>query len=231
MQKNLDKIAEWTKNNLMKLNEAKCHYMIFSRSKVNFATRLKLNDKRIDQVNVSKLLGVWISQDLTWSRNCQEISRKAYSRVSMLTKLKYAGVSIEDLINIYILYIRSITEYCAVVFHPSLTQENIRKLETIQKTCLKVILGEMYVSYSSALEMCGLQTLFQRRQNRCLDFARKCTQQPKLKNLFPLNPETSSYEFRRKEIFKINFAHTSRYRQSTIPFCQRLLNDYYSKED
>ena len=52
-----------------------------------------------------------------------------------------------------------------------------------------------------------------------------------LKNLFPLNPETSSYEFRRKELFKINFAHTSKYKQSTIPFCQRLLNDYYSKED
>ena len=80
-------------------------------------------------------------------------------------------------------------------------------------------------------EMCGLQTLFQRRQNRCLDFARKCIQHPKLKNLFPLNPETSKYELRKKELFKINFAHTSRYKQSTIPFCQRLLNAYYSKED
>ena len=46
----------------------------------------------------------------------------------MLTKLKYAGVTIEDLLNIYILFMRNVTEYRAVVFHPSLNQEDIRKL-------------------------------------------------------------------------------------------------------
>ena len=149
----------------------------------------------------------------------------------MITKLKYAGVATEDLLNIYILFIRSVTEYCAVVFHPSLSQENIRKLEMIQKTCLKVILGDMYISYTSALEMCGLETLFQRRQKRCLDFAKKCVKHPKLKDLFPFNPETSKYDLRNRELFKINFAHTSRYKQSAIPFCQRLLNSHYIKED
>ena len=34
----------------------------------------------------------------------------------------------EDLIDIYILFIRSITEYCAVAFHSSLTQEQSNKL-------------------------------------------------------------------------------------------------------
>ena len=70
----------------------------------------------------------------------------------MLTKLKYVGVSREDLLDIYILFIRSVTEYCAVVFHSSLTQEESRKLEQIQKTCLRVILGEYYVDYDSAFK-------------------------------------------------------------------------------
>ena len=122
-------------------------------------------------------------------------------------------------------------EYCAVVFHPSLNQDDIRKLEMIQKTCLKVILGDMYISYAAALEMCGLETLFKRRQKRCLDFALKCVKHPKLKSLFPFNPETSEYDLRKKEIFKINFAHTSSYKESAIPFCQRLLNMHYSKEE
>ena len=106
-----------------------------------------------------------------------------------------------------------------------------RKLEMIQKTCLKVILGDMHISYTSALEMSGLETLFQRRQKRCLDFAKKCVKHPKLKDLFPFNPETSEYDLRKRELFKINFAHTSSYKQSAIPFCQRLLNTHYSKED
>ena len=192
-QKDLNQITSWTESNLMKLNEAKCHYMMFTRSKTNFVTRLKVNDQTIDQKTVSKLLGVWISEDLSWSRNCQEICKKAYSRLSMITKLKYAGVPIEDLLNIYILFIRSVAEYCAVVFHTSLTQNEARKLEMIQKTCLRVILGEMYINYTAALEMCGLQTLADRRQERCLNFALKCIKHTKMERLFPTNPESSEH--------------------------------------
>ena len=73
------------------------------------------------------------------------------------------GVGFEDLLDIYILFIRSVTEYCAVAFHSSLTIEQSDKLEKIQKTCLRVILGDMFIDYSAALEMCGLQTLSDRR--------------------------------------------------------------------
>ena len=82
----------------------------------------------------------------------------------MITKLKYAGVSKEDLLEVYVLFIRSIAEY---------TIEKSEKFEQIQKICLKVILGEMYVGYTAALEMCGLKPLSVRRTDRCLDFAKK----------------------------------------------------------
>ena len=134
--------------------------MIFSRSNEKFATRLSINNTVLERKHASKILGVWISDDLSWTRNCQEICKKAYSRLSMLTKLKYVGVKIEDLVDIYILFIRSISEYCSVAYHSSLTGEQSRTLERIQKTCLKVILGEMFIDYPSALEMIGLDTLY-----------------------------------------------------------------------
>ena len=56
----------------------------------------------------------------------------------------------EDLIDIYILYIRSVTEYCSVTFHSSLSVQQSNTLERIQRT---VILGDMYLDYNSALEM------------------------------------------------------------------------------
>ena len=68
-----------------------------------------MNNNHIQQINVTKLLGVWIEEDLTWSKNTTEICKKSYSRVSMLTKFKYVEVEIEELINIYILFIRSCT--------------------------------------------------------------------------------------------------------------------------
>ena len=203
--------------------------MVFTRTEEQFATRLMVDNATLEQVSVSKLLGVWISEDLSWSKNCQEICKKAYSRLSMITKLKYVGTKTEELLDIYILFIRSVTEYCSVSFHSSLTQEQSRKLETIQRTCLKVILGEMYVSYSAALEMCGLVTLHERRQKRCLDFALKCIKHPRNNSMFPLNPANHEHPIRDRQIFKVNFAKTSTYKKSAVPFCQRLLNDHFSK--
>ena len=136
-------ISNWTDDNLMKLNVAKSNYMIFTRTEEVFATRLNIGNSKLDQVPVSQILGLWISEDLTWTKNCKEICRKGFSRLSMITKLKYVGVGTDDLIQIYILYIRSIAEYCSVAWHSRLTLLQTNKGEKIRKTCLKVILGEM----------------------------------------------------------------------------------------
>ena len=212
-QSQLNSISEWTDTNLMRLNEAKSNYMIFSRSHVNFSTRLFLNGSKLEQISVTKLLGVWISEDLSWSKNTKQICIKAYSRLSMLTKLKYVGVNTNDLINIYILFIRSCTEYCSVAFHSRLTTEQVADIERIQKTCLKVILGD-------------------RREKRCLDFSLKCIEHPRNSRLFPLNPYylNPAHKGRNREKFCVNFAKTETYKKSTIPYCQRLLNKHFDRK-
>ena len=87
-------------------------------------------------------------------------------RLSMIVQQSlYVGTTIEDLVEIYVLFIRSLTEYCAVAFHSSLTVSQATDIERIQKTCLKIILGDNYVSYPAALEMTGLDTLHDRREN------------------------------------------------------------------
>ena len=202
--------------------------MIFTRSKEPFATRLSMNGDNLERVTVTKLLGVWISEDMSWSRNCQEICRKAFSRLSMITKLKYVGIPQEDLVDIYVLFIRSVAEYCSVSFHSSLTQEQRRKLEGIQRTCVRVILGERYNGYKPALKTLGLESLEERRKQRCLDFALKCLKHPRNQRLFPVNQNNNNHDIRTHEKFQVNFARTSVYQNSTIPYCQRLLNSHFS---
>ena len=147
--------------------------------------------------------------------------------MSMLTKLKYAGVEIEDLIDIYSLFIRSCAEYCSVVFHSSLTNEQSRKLENIQKTSLKIILSDNYVNYPAACEMTGLLSLAERRQNRMLSYAKKCISHPENSRFFPLNTALhQDPQIRDREKYKVNFFHGEKYRKSTIPTCQRLLNNF-----
>ena len=149
--------------------------------------------------------------------------------MSMLTKLKYAGVSRDDLLDVYKLFIRSIAEYCAVVFHSSLTVSQATDLERIQKVCLKIILGDLYTTYSDALELVGFQTLHDRREKQCLDFAQKSRKHLIHRRLFPINNKQAkeSADIRQREPFIVNFARTERYRKSAIPFCQRILNTHY----
>ena len=218
MQSNLDKIAEWTHSNKMKINTNKSNYMFLTRSHEKFSSRLTIDEKKLDQVNEVKLLGVWLSDDLSWARNTSGLCKKAYSRISMISKLKYVGVPIDDLFNVYVLFIRSVLEYCCVVWHSRLTQEQSASLERVQKTCMKVILGEMYISYESALEMSGLETLEARRTQRCLKFAKKCLRNPRHSGMFPLN------QHGRKEKYVVNFARTETYKRSSVPYMQRLLN-------
>ena len=138
MQDKLNSISEWTKHNLMEINTKKSNYILFTRTKSkNFQTRLTLGGDKIDRQYFVKVLGFWLSEDVNdWTRNTSEICKKAYTRIGMLTKLKYVGFSIEDLLEIYCLFIRSTAEYCSAVFASSLTLEQEQKLTNIEKTSL-----------------------------------------------------------------------------------------------
>ena len=117
MQKNLDNISEWTDKNLMLLNESKCSYIVFTRSRMEFSTRLSLNKIALQRKSVVKILGLWLQEDMKWDYNTKQICIKAYSRMHILNKLKYAGINEKDLLTIYKLFVRSVCEYSSVVFN------------------------------------------------------------------------------------------------------------------
>ena len=231
-QNTLNELQTWTTDNKMRLNERKTSYIMFNRNRESIATRLSVNGEVMEGKKSIKLLGVWLDEDGSWTKNTQELCKKAYSRLGMLTKLRYAGVSTEDLITVYKLHIRSSLEYCGVAFHSSLSSQQAAALERCQAVCLKVILGESFVSYEAALEMTGTKKLSDRRQKRCQDFAKKCLKHPTNARFFPLNPNLGiAHEVRNREKYAVNFARTNAYKNSTIPYCQRMLNSLEDQEE
>ena len=97
-------------------------------------------------------------------------------------------------------------------------------LERVQKSALRVILGEKYISYENALNVVRMDSLEMRRQNICLKFAKQCIKNEKLRNIFPRNYSSHSMEKRSGEKFVVKKALTERYKRSAIPNMQRLLN-------
>ena len=184
-----------------------------------------MNGNTLDRVEEVKLVGVWITTFLNWDKNTHKMCKKAYARMTMLTKLKYVGTPVYDLLDIYNLYIRSVLEYCCVVWHSTLTLQQSTDIENVQKLCLKIILGSEYTSYENALEFCQLERLNIRREARCLKFGLKSLLHPQHCQLFPVNPQVNS-DIPNRDHFHVNWARTESYKMSTMPYIQRLLNKH-----
>ena len=210
----------------MLLHAKKTKNVIFNFSKNSqFTTDIQLNGETIETVSDTKLLGTVITDKLDWDKNTEAIVKEANKRMSFLHKSSKFTTNRNDLKKIYILQVRSKLEQSAVVWHSSLTQKCKSKLERVQKSALRVILGPRYINYSDALLKLNLETLDERRKNLCLKFAKKCLSVDKFKKMFPLNEKSHKMRKRNNERFKVNKSLTERHKASAIPFMQRLLNE------
>ena len=147
-QKWMDQINQWTLNQKMMINSKKTKTMIFNfTEKYQFSTRLLLNNEIVEYLSKTKLLGTIITDDLRWDENTWNIVKKANARMKLVRKVASFGASQEDLKNVYVLFVRSLLEQSATVWHSSLTEENSDDLERVQKSAVKIILGDGYIDY------------------------------------------------------------------------------------
>ena len=93
-----------------------------------------------------------------------------------------------------------------------------------QKVCLKIILGNDYREYETALEHCKLESLEARRDKLSLFFAQKCVSSSKHRHLFPVAVRDHDHQLRHQELYHVNHARTEKYRKSAVPYRQRKLN-------
>ena len=156
--------------------------MIFNCTKnFQFSTRLYLENNLLEIISETKLLGTIITSDLKWHKNTEMITRKGFQRMIILRKLYSFKVEQSDLLNIYILYIRSILEQSCQVWHYDITQEEVLDLERVQKCAFRIILQDDYLSYEHALQALEMDTLKARRDILCLKSLRDVSNTQKLK--------------------------------------------------
>ena len=227
-QQNLQEIEKWTQEKKMKLNTNKSKYMVINfTNKYQFSTRLEISGNQVEEVSQARLLGVQIENNLSWQANTTLLVQKAYKRMTMLHKLYSFRVPVSDLIEVYILYIRSVLESSAVVWHSSLTTGQELELERVQKVALRVILKNNYESYDQALKVSGLISLKERRVQLCMKFATKCVKSERNRDMFPRKQFVRTT--RNPEKFIVTSSKTDRLKDSAIPYMQKLLNANYKK--
>ena len=149
--------------------------------------------------------------------------------MQLLRKCVTFTKNIEELKNIYILFIRSILEQSCVLWHSSLTLEDSNNLERVQKSSLRIILQEDYEDYEKSLQQVNLQSLYERRISLCENFATNTARHERLHTLFPHNYNNPLSKTRNPEKYHVNMALTERYKSSSIPYMQRLLNKLHKE--
>ena len=221
----MDKIERWTNENQMKVNGKKTKLMIinFTRN-YQISTRIYLEGQLLEIVKETLLLGCVITSDLKFHKNTEHMVKKAYARMTLLHKLYSFKVATDDLVNIYILYIRSLVEQNVAVWNSTITQEEVEDIERVQKVAVRTILKDDYTTYANALEYLNLETLQVRRHSLCLRFAKQCLKNEKMAEMFPQNPGYNA-KVRYSEKYEVKFANNNRLRDSSIPYLQRLLNE------
>ena len=151
----------WFKENEMVVNSDKFQAIMVNRKEAQAAYKLIIDYKEIKTTNSIKLLGINIDDQLKFNEHISILCSKAAMQLNALSRLqKYMGKSEKEaIINSFIL---SNFNYCPLVWHFS-SCESIRKIEKIQKRCLRIILNDYKSDYETLLRNDNKPTMEIRR--------------------------------------------------------------------
>ena len=82
----------------------------------------------------------------------------------------------------------------------------------------------IYWNYEDALKVLKLEPLHERREKLLLKFGKQCTMLEQSKDLFPLKQKNHSMNTMTGEKYEVVKCNTERFRDSTVPYIQRILN-------
>jgi len=207
----------------MLVNGKKTKEMLVGSVTKNPPAPLLLNDITVERVSTFKLLGVYVSSDLKWTKHIDATACKIASRLYFMRQLKRAGATTSDLICFFCTVIRPILEYANPVWHSSLTMAQSDILESQQKRAMNIIYGAG-INYTAALTNAGLDTLRSRREelNRRFFTRHVLSEDSCLHYLLPPKREENvTCRLRKSRTFETSKVKTNRFYNSFIPYAIR----------
>jgi len=133
LQRDLLTLESWSEQWLLSFNTEKCKVMKLGAVD-NGQYFLHDNNKQTELLccDNEKDLGVWISKDLKWSKQCNTAANKAMSVLGMI-KRSFSHFSIESFKILYNTYVRPHLEYCVQTWNPYVKKNALRKSKEEQQ--------------------------------------------------------------------------------------------------
>jgi len=178
LQVDIDTLITWGSDWGMKFNASKCNVVSIKRRGKPILFNYTINDSALSREEEVVDLGVYVDSKLSWSRHVDSIITKCNQRLWLIIRTLGFTSTIDAKKFAYLAYMRSLTEYCSVVWNNN-HKNFMTAMESIQRKATNYIVGNprrpspLHVGYKERLLQCQLIPLSYRREILDLSFLLK----------------------------------------------------------
>ena len=227
LQEELDRFHNWTIDNKLRVNSAKCFLMQFSRSrKYDFPLDFTIGGSEIlEEKKTMKILGIQIQADLKWEAQILQMVSRASKTSWVLRRMRALGVDLKTLVNYWKSEGRTHLEMACVVWSSSISLSQKKALERSQRVAMAAMTGHWAPSPTDQLAELGLELLASRRDQMCVKFARSTASKSRHQDIFTVASSNAGRPGKDSKQYLEPRARTEAYRRSAVPYLTRILND------
>ena len=181
LQEDLNTVIEWSKNNNMELHEKKFEVVNYSLNESKMMKELPFYPETVQYYtpggvviapqDVVRDLGVYMSGDRRWTTQIDKAAQGGRKMAAWVLSA-FQDRSTSVMLTLYKSIVRSKLEYCCPVWNPTYIGE-IQKLENVQRSFTRRILGCKDLTYWDRLKKLHLMSLQRRRERYCIIHAWK----------------------------------------------------------
>ena len=154
-QQQMCSMYKWTKTWGLQINPSKIKSMVFTNKKLGVPAPIYMNEVPIEYVKTYRYLGmVFDAPKLTWKSHIEYTRDSTLPRINILKAIsaKQWGADRNMLCRLYKSLIRSRLDYGSM-FYGTANHSIIQKLDTMQNTCIRLVIGAQKTSPILSIEV------------------------------------------------------------------------------